>query len=253
MPAPDPILEALELESGSAYIISPSLRIAYANCAWSRFATSNGAPFLASAAAGTLDVLLATSPPLRPYYHAAFTRLLAGEEVWTHVYDCSTSERFRVFAMHVYPLPDRAGLIVTNSPVVERAHDPESRESHLGLVSSYLQESGFIVQCAHCRRIRRRGLPECWDWVPSWLESCPRQVSHGLCHPCLEYHYDVPMDREQSVEASSTRLGKMDIRSGAGVRTSLPTSFERELMGQLRDLPRPAGTFVHGGKGETSK
>jgi hypothetical protein len=213
MSAPAPLLAALELESGSAYVISPSLRVTYANSAWSRFAILNGAPFLASVAAGSLDVMLATSAPLRPYYRDAFARLLAGEGVWTHVYECSSAEVFRIFAMHIYPLPDHAGLIATNSLVVERAHDPTTRDPHLGLVSTYLQESGLIVQCSHCRRIRRTGVPESWDWVPDWVESCPRNTSHGLCQPCLEYHYGAPMELEASVETRVVLLGQLDARS----------------------------------------
>jgi hypothetical protein len=213
MPELDPILEALELESGSAYVISPSFLVTYANSAWSRFATSNGAPLLASAPTGCLDVMLATSAPLRPYYRDIFARLLAGGEVWTHVYDCSSAELFRVYAMHVYPLPEQAGLIVTNSPVVERAHDPEERKPHTGLLSTYMQESGLIIQCAHCRRIRRPVVPSSWDWVPGWVESCPGKVSHSLCHPCFEYHYGIPMDHERSVEASVALLGKMELRA----------------------------------------
>jgi hypothetical protein len=213
MSVPAPILEALELESGSAYVISPSFQVTHANSAWSHFATSNGAAFLASVSTGSWNVMLATSPPLRPFYQSAFARLLAGEEAWTHVYDCSSAALFRVFSMHVYPLAHHGGLIVTNSPVIERAHNPADREPRLGLVSTYLQESGLIVQCAHCRRIRRPGLPETWDWVPAWVESCPPNVSHGLCHPCFEYHYGLPMEPERSVEERAALLGELDIRS----------------------------------------
>jgi len=151
MPVPDPILESLELEPGSAYVISRSLQVTHASSGWARFATLNGAPFLASVANRPLDVMLATGAPLRPYYRAAFARLLAGEEVWTHVYECSSPELFRIFSMEVYPLPEHAGLIVTNSLVVERAHDPDNREPHPGLVSTYVQGNGLIIQCAHCR------------------------------------------------------------------------------------------------------
>jgi len=217
LPAPGPTLEALERESGSAYVISPTLRVTYVNSAWSRFATSNGAPFLASVPAGSLDVMLATSGPLKPYYQAAFARLLGRDEVWTHVYDCSSAERFRVFSMRVYPLPDHAGLMVTNSLVVESAHDPANREPERGVASTYVQHNGLIVQCAHCRRIRRAGGPECWDWVPVWVESCPRNVSHGLCHPCFQYHYEAPMNLERSIEESAALLAVT--RRGDGATT----------------------------------
>jgi hypothetical protein len=212
LPVSDPILEALELESGSAYVISRSLQLTYTNSAWSRFATSNGAPFLASVAKGSLDVLQATSAPLRPYYRAAFARLLAGEEAWTHVYECSSSALFRIFAMDVYSLPDHAGLIVTNSLVVERAHNPDNREPHLGVVSTYAQEGGLIIQCAHCRRIQRPGAPDSWDWVPVWVEARPLNLGHGLCHPCFQHHYGSPVGLETSVEASAELLCKMDVR-----------------------------------------
>jgi hypothetical protein len=212
-PVPDQILESLELESGSAYVISRSLRLTNANSAWSRFATANGAPLLAAVADGSLDVMLATSAPLRPYYGAAFARLLAGEEAWTHVYECSSSELFRIFAMDVYSLPDHAGLIVTNSLVVERAHSPENRQPHPGVVSTYVQENGLIIQCAHCRRIQRPGAPDSWDWVPVWVEACPRNIGHGLCHPCFQHHYGAPMAPDTSVEARAERLGEMDVRS----------------------------------------
>jgi hypothetical protein len=115
--------------------------------------------------------------------------------------------------MEVYSLPEHAGLIVTNSLVVERAHDPDNREPHLGLVSTYVQGNGLIIQCAHCRRIQRPGAPDSWDWVPVWVESCPRNLGHGLCRPCFEYHYGALMAVETSVEASAALLCQMDVRS----------------------------------------
>ena len=61
------------------------------------------------------------------------------------------------------------------------------------------------------RRIQRPGAPEIWDWVPVWVESCPRNFGHGLCRPCFQYHYGDLMAVETSVEASAALLCKMDV------------------------------------------
>lgn len=184
--------KALEAEPESAYLVSASFDVTYTNAGWDHFAVANGGPDLARSPRNRANILAAIDAPLRPFYEAAFSRLLAGGEPWTHVYECSSVRVFRAFAMHVYGLPEGSGLMVTNGLLVERPHTPATHVAREADSQSYISREGLITQCAHCRRVRRSDLKGAWDWVPVWVQELPKNVSHGLCPPCFHYHYELP-------------------------------------------------------------
>ncbi|MDQ3034620.1 MAG: hypothetical protein M3Y87_19580 [Myxococcota bacterium] len=54
----------------------------------------------------------------------------------------------------------------------------------------YRDPNGMLVQCSHCRRVRR-GDPSvtAWDWVPEYVARPQPRTSHGLCAVCLDFYY----------------------------------------------------------------
>jgi hypothetical protein len=87
---------------------------------------------------------------------------------------------------------------------------PESepiRASAEELRARYTNAEGMIVQCCHCRMTRRRDDRHTWDWVPSFVERQPDNLSHGLCQPCFRLHYPIlaaRWDAAQRVSGTSS-------------------------------------------------
>ncbi len=185
-------LADLEAHPGTVYGVFADGRLGYLNPAWYRFARENDAD--PDTWVWQLGAPLATAIPevLVPFYDDAFRAVRAGGEPWSQVYECSSATRLRRLRMQVLPLADGA-LLVVHSPLVDEPHapglegvgphDPRFRDPH----------TGIVVQCAHCRCVRRVDLPEHpWVFVPAYVADPPEQVSHGLCPACLAYHYPEP-------------------------------------------------------------
>lgn len=188
--APHFVLERLESHPASVFGLLSSGHIAYVNPAWVRFARENGADTGGRPWIGQryLDVIAA---PLRPFYTELFALApVAGSALQpvTHVYECSTAELFRQFAMQVYKMAHDAGFIVINTLVASRPHDDTTRVPQAPDRALYVAEDGVVVQCSHCRLIRRADASG-WDWVPDWINTIPNETSHGVCEVCLEYYY----------------------------------------------------------------
>lgn len=186
--------QALDENPGTVYGVWADFSLAYANAEWFRFAAENGGQALADSAGSSLGRVIMDAVPaeLQPYYRYLYALANVRDPRVSaplcHEYDCSSSELYRRFAMHIYTLDGFKGYLVVNSLLVERPHEPgiavqAPREE------AYREDSGFFCQCSHCRRFRRHGAPEHWDWIPAWVERQPAKTSHGLCRVCFDYYY----------------------------------------------------------------
>lgn len=195
-------VDALDSLEETVFGIWPDGRLAFVNSGWIKFGEVNGAPerLLTNDCLG-VSVLDATSAVLRSFYADLFAKSLAEDPhaspPLTHRYECSSPDLRREFVMSLYTLRDRGGIVVVNSlvtlqDIAGEGEDPTSRES------SYTDAHGMVHQCAHCRRIRAQGGPERWDWIPTWVRDCPRQVSHTLCPVCLDLYYPRSGERDQA-------------------------------------------------------
>src|SRR6478609_11829737 len=98
---------ALELETGSAYLLSLELRLVYVNEGWRRFARDNGAPQLATSPDLITPVTDVCGEPLRSFYHAGFSRIRAEGEPWSLLYECSSASQYRKLRMRADMTPER--------------------------------------------------------------------------------------------------------------------------------------------------
>lgn len=186
-------LRALDAHPNTVYGLLPDLTIGYVNPAWFRFADDNDGGTAVRREWGIGAKYLDAIPPtLRPFYQ----RLIAecadrGPSLHpvAHSYECSSAERFRMFSMHIYALPRQAGYVVVNSCVVDEPHDPDMCRAEPADREPYEDVHGMVVQCAHCRLVQRAAEPARWDWVAEWVETCPRDTTHGLCPVCFDYYY----------------------------------------------------------------
>jgi hypothetical protein len=196
MGADDSWHQLLDREAAVCYVLDERLRITYCNPAWDRFALDNGGAGLERERWLGRSILEGVSPILRNFYSDAYRRVMEGNAIWNHSYQCSSSELHRTCEMVVYPLHDVRGLAVANFVHAEQTLGPE----HPGpkrAMSTYRHAEGHVVMCANCRLTRRAGRASRWDWVPEFLKHPPEPVSHGLCQLCLQ-HYSTTLPTPKS-------------------------------------------------------
>ncbi len=184
-------VEDLSAHSGVIYGVWADFCLSYLNPAWFRFAKENGGEPHISAEWGLgRSILDCISGEVRKFYEAKWNACLNAQEVWTHDYDCSSDMVYRRYHQIVYPMGRREGLLIVNSLIVERRHD-KARMPPTGAAgqSFYLDENGFIHQCAHCRRVKNTREAERWDWVPEWVRRCPEHTSHTFGPTRFRHYY----------------------------------------------------------------
>ncbi|MBA2320227.1 MAG: hypothetical protein H0V89_03640 [Deltaproteobacteria bacterium] len=165
-------------------VFTNDLVIGYVNEAWLAFGRANGA----SKVWGVGDSLLgAISGPLRAFYAEKLASVPSLDPpAWEHDYECSSPTLRREFRLRALSLAGGAGLLITHSLRVERAHDV----THDRFVeNSYRSTNGIVTQCGHCRRVRRVVAPFDWEWAPELVARPPAMLSHGLCGVCLAYYF----------------------------------------------------------------
>lgn len=180
-------IEAFQNNSGTIFGLWPDLTLAYVNLGWVQFAALNdGEPQNDSEWRLGRCVMDAIAEPLRPFFVENYGRCLREGRPWEHVYDCSSAELYREFHLTAFPLGEAEGLLVVNSLRREAIH---TRVPCPPLDELYRDDGGMVTQCCHCRRVRRIGEAKVWDWVPAWVSDRPANTSHGLCEPCMGFHY----------------------------------------------------------------
>src|SRR3954468_7382085 len=173
------LFAALEAEHESAYLLGLDLSLQYVNEAWRRFARQNGAPQLGSNWHTADPITRYFDGPTRVPIVACFARVIARNQPWSYLYECSSPTQYRKFNMWVVPTAPRDGLIVVHSRAVELVPGQALADQ----MRNYIDERGLLVQCSGCRRIHNP-LEFSWDWAP-WLATDQRpNTSHGMCPIC---------------------------------------------------------------------
>ena len=183
-------LTELDTHGGPIYGVTADFRLGYLNETWFRFAAANGGePRISNEWRLGRSVLDCIPDVLRPFYDEGYRYCLASGRAWQHEYECSSATNYRRFHQRVIALDDGVGLLMFNSLVVERAHDPVERPPRPPAVATYTNRDGLIIQCSTCRRVKFPDEADRWDWVPEWVRDFPRHTSHGLCTPCFRHQY----------------------------------------------------------------
>lgn len=156
------------------------------NHAWEAFALANGGEAVLNRWGVGSCMLDAVPDALREHYRTQWSRVLETGESFREEYDCSSPERRRRFLATVYPVGGGRGLLMAHSLLRDElvGDDPEA------LVAEYRNRAGVVVQCSHCRRVKRQSGRDTWDWVPALEQPVVRvTVSHGFCPLCLEHYH----------------------------------------------------------------
>jgi len=189
------VIDAEQLDSHpeSIFAIDPDGRLIYVNAGWHRFADANGGqPQIADFWGIGASYFAALPESLEPFYRHLFRQApdyATAATPLAHCYECSTPTLYREYNMLIYALPERLGHLVVNSLVVERPHDPQTHPPRDPAGVDYVDDGGFVHQCAHCRRIQHQGGEARWDWVPAWVDQPPANTSHSICPVCMDYYF----------------------------------------------------------------
>lgn len=183
-------LERFDQAADVVYGLDEELRIRYVNPAWVAFAHENGG----DASLVPPDVIgsafLDAIPGLiTPFYAWNLREVRRSGRPWEHLFECSSPELFRTFHMRVSGLGEGRGLLVRNHLLIERSHETAVRPPCPSLPSRYVGNDGVVRQCSHCRRVRRRGRVDAWDWVPDFVRRPHPTTSHSLCNGCFRHYF----------------------------------------------------------------
>ncbi len=175
---------ALNDDPSTIYALDPELRITYMNLAWARFALANGAHWADGRWGLGTRIIDAVPTILRPFYEHLFEAARTTSVAVEHDYECSSGAVFRRFRMRVMPC-ERDILLVVHSLLREspRACSTDPAPDFL-----YRNQDGLIVQCSHCRCVRR-ARTTAWELVPAYVERAAPGLVHGLCTVCRAYYY----------------------------------------------------------------
>ena len=184
--------QSLETNPDVIYVVDRFRYLVYCNAAWDVFARENEGEQLERDASIGKNCLDGVPKFLRNLYQRIYSRVLRTGTPWEHDYQCSSPTKYRIFHMRILPLR-RSYLLVENSLALECPH---RRKRYRKLDVRYINRYGWIIMCAHCRRVEHfnpEGKRE-WHWVPSYLVSAPAPISHGLCPACISYHMGLIVD-----------------------------------------------------------
>lgn len=177
-------LERLAKDASTIVAIDERYATQWLNPGWEIFARENHGEAIPMRFGLGTCYLDGISGPLRGFYQAAFENALLTGEPFELDYECSSPQVFRRSHMLVLPVSGE-GLLLVHSLVVERPHDRAEQPS---LEEAYRLANGMILQCANCRRVRRKD-GSSWDWVPAWIAATPPRTSHGICACCRGFYW----------------------------------------------------------------
>jgi hypothetical protein len=178
-------VDALDADASSICALDAQLRLVYVNRAWRAFGHDNGADWDDDRWMGT-GVLTAIPAILGPFYADLFERVRRTGARVDHAYECSSPTTRRFFRMSAFPCESGAYVVVHSLSHAS----PLALETIPTLDALYRDADGLMIQCVHCRRVRR-GPPgvTTWDFVADYVARAPAGTSHGLCPVCVPFYY----------------------------------------------------------------
>lgn len=178
-------LRALRDSRDTAYVVDTDLVLRGWNSAYEQFAAANGATALTERFGLGASLLAIVRGSAADFYRQSYLRALQQRARFDHDYECSSPRLFRRFHQTAYPLRSGRGLLVTHHIVHEYPH--AGLAARVG--PRHFDETGWLTQCACCRKIRDRFDPAHWDWIPRLVESMHPRTTHSFCPHCLSFYY----------------------------------------------------------------
>lgn len=188
-------IRALGASRDAALLVDPAGVILFANQAWERLAraTGGGPACLASALVGTawLDHVAGEEPRRRHGLLLERARALRAPGAVVQLAECNDASTARLVATRLEPVFAAPGAIA-GVAIVHRV----ARERPIAEVYPPVPLDGRDlgageagpVQCSCCRRTRRPGDADEWEFVPELVLVPPVATRFAYCALCLALH-----------------------------------------------------------------
>jgi hypothetical protein len=162
-------------------VISGDSTIVYCNPAWDLFAEQNNGPCATTGHVLGRPFFSYIPAVLKQHYRAIVDRARVRRELAESDYQCHSIHKFRKYHLTLLPIPGTDLLAMVHSLLVERPMPFEPQAA-----SAYHHGAGNVVtMCAQCRRTRNT--QQHWNWVPEFITTPPRRISHAICQDCMMY------------------------------------------------------------------
>lgn len=186
----DHIIVNIERSNDSIFILDGDLNIVGYNDRYLNFAKTNGEPDIEKKFGIGSCLLNAIPDTLQGYYRNSYMKSLVQNLVFEFDYHCSSPKEYRLFHQTAYPIPGRAGLVVTNHCIVAK----EMNFKSLAFNEHYISSDGVVFQCTNCRKLKNHTGENQWDWVPEALVNMHPDTSPTFCNFCLEHYYPLCLE-----------------------------------------------------------
>jgi hypothetical protein len=181
-----------------ACLLDPDGVILYVNDAWERSAAERGGGHRC-ASSGVVGrrwlEAISGEEPRRLHavlLHRALRRLGGGPGgAVIHTSEDNDGTTARLVATHLEPVVATGAALVGLSVVHRTLRELPLEDVYApvaGGETGYRDAAGELRQCSCCRRTRRAGAPDEWDYVPALVLVPPSRTVFGYCPLCLELH-----------------------------------------------------------------
>ena len=183
MDARNDLFADLEHDSAVVFSLDRSLLVVYCNAAWDAFARENGGAGWERPSPYGRSLLDVIPDRLKGLHRTAYLSVFLSGTSWTHHYECSSPEVYRLFRMTVNRSPGGDFLTVANSLVTANLHSASRQSARAS--NAHRGAGDSVRMCCVCRRTSRVA-DQVWDWVPEYVKVPPKLLVHGLCESCMD-------------------------------------------------------------------
>jgi hypothetical protein len=170
--------------------------IRYVNAAWDDFARANGgAPdALGASVLGTRWLDHVAGEDVRAHHAGLLEAALRGEGTGaiSTLGECNSAETIRLVVTKLERVvaPALAGAIgvAVSCRTLRSAAIQKMRPAVDGDGTGYRHPDGSVFQCTCCRRTRRPGPTQVWDFVPALVRRPPERVAFTFCQACADQY-----------------------------------------------------------------
>ena len=177
-------LKSFENSNDCIYFLDSDFFVRGYNSAYYNFAMANGATdFNKSLGIGS-NLLNSLPKALKSYFLNAFAIAKENQTIFSHDFECSSIDTYRLYHQTAYPLPNNKGFVITNHCFINNHREDKA----VALSEQHVDSNNLIIQCCGCQKLKNQKYLR-WDWVPSMLSNDKANVSHSICHNYKSHLY----------------------------------------------------------------
>lgn len=184
-----PFLEEIDLESiensdDCIYFLDSDFYVKGYNSAYYNFAMANGAKDFDQSVGIGSNLLNSLPNQLKSYFIDSFAIAKQNQTIFSHDFECSSLDTYRLYHQTAYPLPNHKGFVISNHCFINNLR----QDLQVALSDEHIDNNSIIVQCCGCQKTKNKKSHQ-WDWIPTLSTDEQERVSHSVCHNCKSHFY----------------------------------------------------------------